>query len=163
MMTSYRTTLFVLLAFLLATFNCLAASEEAPVDSNADYDPNNIFAHILQGDLPADVVFENEYAMAFHDIRPKARVHVLVIPKGPYANINRFNEHASDEERLGFLDALSRTAEILGVDASGFRLIANTGPDGGQTVAHMHFHLLGGEYVGNPREAESDQEGAPIE
>ena len=163
MTTSYRITIFVLSAFLLTTFNCLAASEEAPVDSTADYDSNNIFAHILRGDLPAEVVFENKHALAFHDIRPRAIVHVLVIPKGPYANIDRFNEHASDEERLGFLDALSRTAEIMGVGASGFRLIANSGLDGGQTVAHMHFHLLGGEYVGNPREAEPDQEGAPIE
>ena len=78
MTTSYRITIFVLSAFLLAIASCYAATEEAPVDSHADYDPDNIFAHILRGDLPAEVVFENGHALAFHDIRPQARVHVLV-------------------------------------------------------------------------------------
>jgi len=150
------------LALLLASYAC-AAPGERPIDARDGYDPENVFARILRSELPAEVVFENEHALAFSDIRPQAAVHVLVIPKGPYANINRFNDRASADEKLGFLDAISRTAQLTGVDESGFRLISNTGLDGGQTVGHMHFHLLGGEYVGSPREAEPGEEGAPIE
>ncbi|MCG6911333.1 MAG: histidine triad nucleotide-binding protein [Deltaproteobacteria bacterium] len=126
--------------------SCLAHAEER-VDAAADYDTNNVFARILRGELPADIVFESEYALAFHDISPKARVHVLVIPKGPYTNILQFNQNASSEEKLGLLDAISQTARIMGVDESGFRLVSNTGRDGGQTVPHLHFHLIGGEHL----------------
>jgi diadenosine tetraphosphate (Ap4A) HIT family hydrolase len=136
--------LFSLLIMLL--LSCLAHAEER-VDAAADYDTNNVFARILRGELPADIVFESEYALAFHDISPKARVHVLVIPKGPYTNILQFNQNASSEEKLGLLDAISQTARIMGVDESGFRLVSNTGRDGGQTVPHLHFHLIGGEHL----------------
>ena len=136
--------LFSLLIMLL--LSCLAHGEEL-VDAAADYDTNNVFARILRGELPADIVFESEYALAFHDIRPKARVHVLVIPKGPYTNILQFNQNASSEEKLGLLDAISQTARIMGVDESGFRLVSNTGRDGGQTMPHLHFHLIGGEHL----------------
>ena len=136
--------LFSLLIMLL--LSCLAHAEER-VDTAADYDTNNVFARILLGELPADIVFESEYALAFHDISPKARVHVLVIPKGPYTNILQFNQNASSEEKLGLLDAISQTARIMGVDESGFRLVSNTGRDGGQTVPHLHFHLIGGEHL----------------
>ena len=132
--------------FIMLLLSCLAHGEEL-VDASADYDTNNVFARILRGELPADIVFESEYALAFHDIRPKARVHVLVIPKGPYTNILQFNQIASSEEKLGLLDAISQTARIMGVDESGFRLVSNTGHDGGQTVPHLHFHLIGGEHL----------------
>jgi histidine triad (HIT) family protein len=132
--------------FIMLLLSCLAHGEEL-VDAAADYDTNNVFARILRGELPADIVFESEYALAFHDISPKARVHVLVIPKGPYTNILQFNQNASIEEKLGLLDAISQTARIMGVDESGFRLVSNTGRDGGQTVPHLHFHLIGGEHL----------------
>ena len=83
--------------------------------------------------------------MAFHDISPQAAVHVLIIPKGSFTNILQFNASASDAEKLGFLDALSKTARVMGVDASGFKLVSNTGHEGGQTVAHFHVHLMAGE------------------
>ncbi len=153
----------VISAFLFFAGTIQPARGDAPVDARAAYDPTNAFAQILRGELPADVVFENDHALTFHDIRPQATVHVVVIPKGPYSNINRFNANASSAEKLGFLEAISRTAKIMGVEESGFRLINNTGLDSGQTVAHMHFHLLGGEYVGSPREAAPGQEGALIE
>ena len=136
----------ILLSLIVMLLSVAAHGEEL-VDASADYDTNNVFARILRGELPADIVFESEYALAFHDIRPKARVHVLVIPKGPYTNILQFNQNASSEEKLGLLDAISQTARIMGVDESGFRLVSNTGHDGGQTVPHLHFHLIGGEHL----------------
>lgn len=137
-------SLFCLFALLMC---CLAAYGEELVDATADYDTNNVFARILRGELPAKIVYESEYALAFHDIRPRAKVHVLVIPKGQFTNIMQFNANASDAEKLGFLDAISQTARIMGVDESGFRLVSNTGQDGGQTVPHLHVHVLGGEHV----------------
>jgi len=136
--------LFCLLALLMLSF---PTHGEELVDATATYDTNNVFARILRGELPAEIVYESKFALAFHDIRPRAKVHVLVIPKGPYTNILQFNQNASDQERLGLMDAIARTAEIMGVDESGFRLISNTGQDGGQTVPHLHVHLLGGEHV----------------
>lgn len=117
------------------------------VDAKAEYDPQNIFAKILRGEAPAEIVFENEYAVAFHDIAPRNKVHVLIIPRGPYTNFMRFNADASDEEKLGLLDAISQTALIMGVNETGFRLLSNTGEDGKQTVPHLHVHLRGGEPV----------------
>src|SRR5665811_2125023 len=116
--------LLCMLAVLLFSF---AAYGEELVDATADYDPSNVFARILRDELPADIVFESEYALAFHDIHPKAKVHVLIIPKGAYTNVLQFNANASDDEKLGFLDAINQTAKIMGVDESGFRLISNTG------------------------------------
>ena len=136
--------LFSLITMLLLSF---AAHGEELVDATADYDTNNVFAQILRGDLPADIVFESEYALAFHDIKPRARVHVLVIPKGQYTNILQFNQSASSDEKLGLLDAISQTASIMGVEESGFRLVSNTGHDGGQTVPHLHVHLMGGKHL----------------
>ena len=128
-----------------ATVSVPAANRvEETVDATADYDPGNIFAQILRGEAPAEIVFENEHALAFHDIAPQREVHVLIIPKGPYTNILRFNEGASDTEKLGLLDAISETARIMGVEESGFQLVSNTGHGGNQTVPHLHFHLKGG-------------------
>jgi len=137
----------IVCCLLITLMLSFSAYGEELVDATADYDPGNVFARILRHELPADIVFENEYALAFHDIYPKAKVHVLVIPKGPYTNILQFNANASDAEKLGFLDAISKTAKIMGVDESGFRLVSNTGQDAGQTVAHFHVHLMGGERV----------------
>lgn len=123
----------------------VTAQAEGAVDATADYDPGNIFARIVRGEAPADIVFENEYAIAFHDIAPRREIHVLVIPKGPYTNILHFNAEASDGEKLALLDAISETARIMGVADSGFRLVSNTGEGGHQTVPHLHFHLLGGK------------------
>ncbi len=137
-------SLYFLLIMLMLSF---AAHGDELVDATADYDTNNVFARILRDELPVKIVFESEYALAFHDIKPRAKVHVLVIPKGPFTNILQFNQNASDVEKIGFLDAISQTAKIMGVDASGFRLISNTGKHGGQTVPHFHVHLMGGEHV----------------
>lgn len=116
------------------------------------YDPQNIFAKILRGDIPCNKVLETPHSLAFHDIQPQAKVHVLVIPKGPYIDADHFGAEASDAELADFSRALSQVARAVGVSQAsggdGFRLIANTGPDGRQDVPHYHVHIAGGEKLG---------------
>ena len=112
------------------------------------YDNDNIFAKILRGEIPAKKVYEDEWAIAFHDIGAKAPVHVLVIPKGKYVSIADFGVRASAAEITGFYRALSKVAHDLGLVEDGFRSIANTGANGGQEVPHFHVHLLGGKKLG---------------
>ena len=112
-----------------------------------DYDPQNIFARILRGEIPNRTVYENAHALAFHDIRPQAPVHVLVIPKGPYVSLDHFAEAASAEEQAGFMAAVAEVCRIAGVEG-GFRAIANTREDGRQEVPHFHLHILGGRDMG---------------
>ena len=113
-----------------------------------EYDDNNVFAKILRGEIPAKKVYEDEWALAFHDIGAKAPVHVLVIPKGKYVSIAEFGKNASAAEITGFYRALSKVANDLGLVEDGFRSIANTGLNGGQEVPHFHVHLLGGKQIG---------------
>lgn len=147
MILTFRKICIVLAFLLTAPSYTVLASEENTVDATAPYDPNNVFARILRKELPADVVYENEHALAFWDIRPRAKVHVLVIPKGPYTNFIKFTENASESEQLGLLRAIREVAAMMKVKDTGFRLLTNTGHDGGQTVPHLHFHVLGGEKV----------------
>jgi histidine triad (HIT) family protein len=112
-----------------------------------DYDPQNIFARILRGEIPNKTVFENAHALAFHDIRPQAPVHVLVIPKGAYVSLDHFASEASAEEQAGFMAAVAEVCRIAGVEG-GFRAIANTRGDGRQEVPHFHLHILGGTDMG---------------
>ena len=111
------------------------------------YDPQNIFARILLGEIPNKTVFENEHALAFHDIAPQAPVHVLVIPKGAYVSLDHFARDASAEEHFGFMQAVAEVCRITGVDA-GFRAISNTRTHGRQDVPHYHLHILGGRQLG---------------
>lgn len=112
------------------------------------YDPNNIFAKILRGDIPCDKVYEDDHVLAFKDKFPKRAVHVLIVPKKPYTDVRSFGEQGSDAELAAILRAVPKVAEIMGVKQDGFRLIANTDMHGGQEVPHLHFHLIGGEPVG---------------
>ncbi len=112
------------------------------------YDDDNIFAKILRGEIPSTKVFEDEFALAFHDIAAARPVHVLVIPKGKYETQADFIANATDAQVVGFWRAVSRAAEGLGVSDAGYRLIVNTGGDGGQEVPHFHVHILGGGPVG---------------
>lgn len=112
------------------------------------YDPQNIFAKILRGEIPCDRVYENDHALAFRDINPKAPVHVLIIPKGAYVSSSDFSAKASAEEIAGFVRAIHSVAEKAGVLDSGYRLIANAGAHGHQEVPHFHVHLLGGRPLG---------------
>ena len=112
------------------------------------YDQNNIFAKILRGDIPCNKVYEDDHVLAFHDVKPHASVHVLIIPKGHYQDISEFGEKASAEDKAAFFTAISRVANELGLTSDGYRVIANTGGHGGQEVPHFHLHLLGGERLG---------------
>ena len=119
-----------------------------PVSGLPPYDPDNIFARILRGELPSRKVFEDEWALAFHDISPQAPVHVLVIPKTPYCSFADFTAEASSEEIAGFFRAVGAVARMLGLEAPGYRMLANMGEHGGQEVAHFHVHLFAGRPLG---------------
>jgi diadenosine tetraphosphate (Ap4A) HIT family hydrolase len=116
--------------------------------AGAGYDPSNVFARILRGEIPCKKVYEDEWALAFHDINPLAPVHVLVIPKGEYVSMVDFVADASTEEVAGFFRAVGRVAEDLGLMERGYRLLANHGADAHQEVPHLHVHLFGGAPLG---------------
>ncbi len=112
------------------------------------YDEGNVFARILRGEIPNRTVYEDEWALAFHDIAPQAPVHVLVIPKGRYCSFADFSASASAEEVAGFVRAVGHIAKSLGLEEPGYRLLANMGGHGGQEVSHFHVHLFGGRPLG---------------
>ncbi len=108
------------------------------------YDPDNVFARILRGEIPCKRAYEDEYALAFHDIAPQAPVHVLVIPKGPYVSFDDFSAKAPAEAVAGFYRAVQKVAEELGLQGTGYRVLSNVGPDAHQEVMHYHLHLFAG-------------------
>lgn len=110
------------------------------------YDKNNVFAKIIRGEIPANKIYENENAVSFYNINPKAKVHVLVIPKGEFINFIDFNANASDKEKSEFWDAVRCTADTLGID-NACRILANAGAY--QSVMHFHVHLLNDEKYKN--------------
>jgi len=117
------------------------------------YDPTNIFARILRGEIPNKTVLESAQTLAFHDIRPLAPVHVLVIPKGAYVSLDHFSAEASAEELVDFHRTVAKVVEMLDL-APGFRAISNTREAGGQEVPHYHLHILGGRPMGRMVEPE---------
>lgn len=119
-----------------------------PVKGLGEYDANNIFARILRGEIPSKRVFENEWAVAFHDIAPQAPLHVLVIPRGPYISLADFVAKGSEAEIAGFFRAVGEVARGLGLEDPGYRILANMGEDAGQEVPHFHVHLFGGKRLG---------------
>ena len=119
-----------------------------PIDALAPYDPSNIFARILRGEIPCTSVYEDEHALAFRDIAPAAPAHILVIPKGAYVSWDDFSVRASDAEIAGFVRAVGIVARAAGLAEPGYRLLANVGAHGGQEVPHLHVHILGGRPLG---------------
>ena len=119
-----------------------------PIDAMQPYDPENIFAKILRGEIPNKTVFEDEWALAFHDIAPQAPIHILVIPKGEWVSWDDFSARATSEEISGFVRAVGQVARELGLVEPGYRLLANLGAHGGQEVPHLHVHLFGGRPLG---------------
>ena len=117
-------------------------------NSCTSYDPNNIFAKILRAEAPATKIYENEQALAFHNLYPQAPIHALIIPKGSYVNIDNFYTTASAAEILGLSQAIAQVIDILSLKENGFRLITNCGTFGHQEVFHLHFHLLSGRPLG---------------
>ena len=119
-----------------------------PIDATLPYDDSNIFARILRGELPSKTVYEDDHALAFHDINPQAPLHILVIPKGPYVSWDDFSERGSDAEIAGFVRAVGKVARDAGLVAPGYRLLANVGPDSHQEVPHLHVHIFAGQPLG---------------
>lgn len=127
-----------------------------PIDATQPYDDGNVFARILRGELPAKKVYEDEHALAFHDINPQAPVHILVIPKGRYVSWDDFAAKADDGEVAGFIRAVGHVAREAGLVEPGYRLLANIGGHGHQEVPHLHVHIFGGrqfrEMIPQPRD-----------
>jgi len=112
------------------------------------YDKNNVFAKILRGEIPCKKIYENDYALAFHDINPQKKIHALVIPKGEYIDLDDFNKKASDKEIVELNKAISHVSNLLKASEKGYRILSNIGSDGGQEVSHLHYHIFAGEKVG---------------
>ena len=119
-----------------------------PIDPTLPYDDQNVFAKILRGEIPNRTVYEDEWALAFHDINPQAPTHVLVIPKGAYVSWDDFSAKAGADEIAGFVRAVGHVARSLGLVEPGYRLLANIGQHGHQEVPHVHVHLFGGKPLG---------------
>ena len=115
------------------------------------YDENNIFAKILRKEIPCDKVYEDEFCLFFNDISPQAKVHVLGIPKFPCTTFSDFFQKADDQNILSFFKSIKFVINKLGIENSGYRLITNSGEDGGQEVPHFHIHILAGEKIGRLR------------
>ena len=116
-----------------------------------NYDDNNIFAKIIRGEISCKKIYEDDYVLSFHDINPQKKIHVLVIPKGKYVDLDDFSAKASDKEIVGLIKGISIVAKKLGISVDvgkGYRTLANSSDHGGQEVPHLHFHLFGGEKVG---------------
>lgn len=119
-----------------------------PIDATQPYDDSNIFARILRGEIPSKRVYEDDHAIAFHDINPQAPTHILVIPRGAYVSWDDFSARASGAEIAGFVRAVGIVARAAGLVAPGYRLLANTGPHAHQEVPHLHVHILAGRPLG---------------
>lgn len=119
-----------------------------PIDPTLPYDDDNVFAKVLRGELPSNKVYEDDWALAFHDIAPQAPVHILVIPKGRYVSWDDFSAKASDEEIAGLARAVGHVAREAGLVEPGYRVLYNVGRHGGQEVPHLHAHIFGGQPLG---------------
>ncbi|HEV2867540.1 MAG TPA: histidine triad nucleotide-binding protein [Allosphingosinicella sp.] len=119
-----------------------------PIDATRPYDDGNIFARILRGEIPCSKVYEDEHALAFHDINPQAPVHILVIPKGAYVSWDDFSQRAEETEIAGFIRAVGKVARDAGLVEPGYRLLANVGRHSGQEVPHLHVHIFAGRPLG---------------
>ena len=113
------------------------------------YDPQNIFARILRGEIPNKTVMETTHTLAFHDINPAAPVHVLVVPKGTYVTFDDFAANASADELVDFHRTCAAVCAMVGLaPGDGYRAITNAGVNGMQEVPHYHLHILGGRVMG---------------
>jgi diadenosine tetraphosphate (Ap4A) HIT family hydrolase len=106
------------------------------------YHGEMVFSKIIDGTIPSRKVYEDDHVLAFHDIEPKADVHVLIIPKKKYVSFNDFTQEASDTEISSFYRTIQKIAEDLGIADSGYRLITNHGANAGQEVFHFHVHMI---------------------
>lgn len=119
-----------------------------PIDATQPYDDDNIFAKILRDEIPSKRVYEDDYAVAFHDINAQAPTHILVIPRGRYVSWDDFTANANDAEISGYIRAVGHVARAAGLVEPGYRLLANTGMDAHQEVPHLHVHIFAGRKLG---------------
>ena len=112
-------------------------------------DPDCLFCKIAAREIPADVVRESDRLLAFRDLNPKAPTHILIIPKEHIRSLAEIEEHHGDL-LADVAQAATQLARAEAIDESGWRLVTNVGPDAGQSVFHLHFHLLGGRLMGWP-------------
>ena len=109
-----------------------------------------IFCRIAAGEIPADIVYQDERVVAFKDLHPVAPVHILIVPRDHTENIMTLSGLENGQSIMSaVLQAIPPIATAMGVSESGFRLISNCGADGGQTIRHVHFHLIGGRHLGD--------------
>ena len=114
-----------------------------------------LFCKIINKEIPSNVILENENFLAFHDINPKAPIHILAIPK---IHIDSFNE-VSAEVMAGMSEFIKSVAKEVKIDKAGYRVITNIGEDGGQEVKHLHFHIIGGAKLKWEHFSDSDPKG----
>ena len=107
-----------------------------------NYDKENIFAKILKGNISCDKVFENDHVLSFKDINPKAKIHILIIPKEPFLDISDFLQNADISCQNNFWRSVDEIIKTLGLKDRGFQIKTHKGKDGGQEVFHFHLHLL---------------------
>ena len=112
------------------------------------YNKENIFAKILRGEVFCDKIFESDFSLAFKDVSPRAKIHVLVVPKKAYITFTDFVLKSSNEEKTDIFNTILKVVEKENIKESGYRLITNSGKDGHQEVQHLHFHVLGGQSLG---------------
>ena len=115
------------------------------------YDKENIFAKILRHEIPCNKIHEDENSLFFNDINPQAKIHVLGIPKFPCTTFSDFLKNADNENITSFFKSVQFVINEINVEDTGYRLITNSGEDGGQEVPHFHIHILAGEKIGSLR------------
>ena len=115
------------------------------------YDINNIFAKILRKEIPCEKVYEDEFSLFFKDINPQAKIHILAIPKFQCTTFSDFLKNAENEIISSFFKSVQLVIDDLNIEENGYRLITNSGEDGGQEVPHFHIHILAGEKIGSLR------------
>jgi len=115
------------------------------------YDNNNIFAKILRNEIPCNKIYEDEHSLFFKDIKPQAKIHILGIPKSPCVDFADFINKTDKKAISSFFESLEKVIEMLNIKETGYRIISNSGENGGQEVPHFHFHILAGEKIGSLR------------
>ena len=112
------------------------------------YDNNNIFAKIINKEIPCESIYEDDKVLFFYDINPKAKIHILALPKVKVVSISDFIASSDNEDFLYFFQKILEIVKKFNLDKTGYRLITNDGKDANQEVAHFHVHILGGEKLG---------------
>lgn len=115
------------------------------------YDKNNIFSKIIKGEIPCEKIFEDKKTLFFKDINPRAKIHIIGIPKNEVVSLSDFINKCKADEVFYFFQKIIEVVKLFDLDKSGYRLITNDGKDANQEVPHFHIHILGGENLGGLR------------